>query len=147
MSSVVSQILIFFLLNTDFVPTKKFPVAGLVPHTIAGAPSNFTDRTKAFKKASKTERVPKDAVFRVFNVDVFHTLIIRGKPRPLQAGLGQFIRWSPCVVSSHGYDRMTRVIRSEDHGVHHAVDPIKEDVSCILPLFVTIPFFVWHEMG
>jgi len=36
--------MIFTLLNTDLVPTKKLPVEGLVPHTIAGEPSTLTDK-------------------------------------------------------------------------------------------------------
>jgi hypothetical protein len=42
-SSWDSLILINFLLNTLLVPTKKLPVAGLVPQTIAGAPSIFAE--------------------------------------------------------------------------------------------------------
>ena len=56
--SWVSHILIFFLLKTDLVPTKKLPVAGLVPHTIAGAPSILTDKRQTIKKASNTVRSP-----------------------------------------------------------------------------------------
>ena len=39
-----SLILILTLLKTLLVPTKKFPVAGFVPQTIAGAPSILTLR-------------------------------------------------------------------------------------------------------
>ena len=50
--------MIFFLLKTDLVPTKKLPVAGFLPHTIAGAPSIFTDKKQVIKKASNTASVP-----------------------------------------------------------------------------------------
>ena len=50
--------MIFFLLKTDLVPTNCKPVAGFLPHTIAGAPSILSDRSMGNKKASKTERSP-----------------------------------------------------------------------------------------
>ena len=50
-------------------------------------------------------------------------------------------------MSGHRYDRMTRVVRSEDHGFKCLGDPIKEDVSRILPLLVLIPLLVRHEVG
>ena len=40
---LVNLLILAFLANTDFVPTKNFPLSGLVPHTTAGAPSHFTD--------------------------------------------------------------------------------------------------------
>ena len=55
----VHHILIFTLLKTDLVPTKWLPVAGFLPHRIAGDPSIFTERCEGVRNQSRTERSPE----------------------------------------------------------------------------------------
>ena len=50
--------MIFTLLNTDLVPTKKLPVAGLVPHTIAGDPSTLTYKLPLEVNHFNTDKSP-----------------------------------------------------------------------------------------
>ena len=82
MSEWDSLILIFFLLKTLLVPTKKFPVAGLRPQTIAGAPSIFADMLLSAVNQSKTDRSPVRMASSGCSMCVFFILLQRFQRPP-----------------------------------------------------------------
>ena len=75
-SSWDSLIIIFTLLNTDLVPTKKLPVLGLVPHTIAGEPSNLTDNLPLEVNHFNTVKSPVKTESSGWLMCVFFILIV-----------------------------------------------------------------------